>query len=124
MKKISLSLSLAFLLATITPALADDVLVLKQGETAPFAGLLVKEARFNRFLEAELKVEELKGRLDIQERLGLKLESIYTARLEEAVKPIPWYQGPEFNRWLGFFIGAAVTGLVVWGGTEIVKAAK
>jgi len=123
MKSISFALSLTLLLS-LTPAIAEDVIVLKQGEAAPFAGLLVKEQRFNRFLEAEMKVEELKGRLDIQERLGLKIESIYTARLEEAVKPIPWYQGPEFNRWLGFFIGVAATGLVIWGGTEIVKAAK
>lgn len=123
MKALCFFLSLAILVCTV-PAFGDEVVVLKQGETAPFAGLLVKEDRFERFLEAELKVEELKGRLEIQERLGLKIESIYSARLEEAVKPIPWYQSADFNRWLGFFIGVAATGLVIWGGSEIVKAVK
>jgi hypothetical protein len=103
---------------------AQDVVPVKEGEAAPHAGLLVKEARFTKMLEAELAVPDLQGRLKIQEGLTSKLELVYTTKLEEAVKPLPWYQTPEFNRWLGFFIGVAVTGFAIWGGSELVKAVK
>ena len=106
------------------PALAQDVVPVKEGDPAPFSGLLVKEARFTKMLEAELSVEELSGKLKIQEGLTSKLELIYSTKLEEAVKPLPWYQGPEFNKWLGFFLGVAVTSLAIWGGSELVKAVK
>jgi len=102
----------------------DKVVPVAEGTAAPFTGLLVPEARFTKMLEADLAVEDLKGQLKIQQGLTVKLEQVYSARLEEAVKPVAFYQTPEFNRWVGFFLGVAVTGLAIWGGSEIVKAVR
>jgi len=106
------------------PVMGQGVVPVEEGKAAPFTGLLVPEAKFTKMLEADLVVEDLKGQLKIQQGLTVKLEQVYSARLEEAVKPVAFYQTPEFNRWVGFFLGVAVTGLAIWGGSEIVKAVK
>ena len=117
-------LLIAWLLVFLAvPSLAQDVVSMKKDERAPHAGLLVKESRFTKLLEAEMDVEDLKGQLEIQRRLTSNLESMYTRRIEEAVN-LKWYEKPSFNRWLGFGIGIIVTGLAVLGGAQLVKAVK
>ena len=99
----------------------DIVPVLKL-KPAPFTGLLVPEKRFTQLLEAELKLDSTEQKLAAQVRFTDSLETMYKKKLEEAAAGPAWYETPSFNRWLGFTIGIVVTGLVVWGGTEIVKA--
>jgi len=98
----------------ITPVLKD--------RKAPYTGLLVPEGRFTELLEAELQLDTTKRKLEVQLRFTDSLEDMYKKKLEEAAAPPEWYETPSFNRWLGFTIGIVVTGLVVWGGVEIVKA--
>lgn len=99
----------------------DIVPVLKL-KPAPFTGLLVPEGRFTKLLEAELKLDTTEQKLQAQIRFTDSLENMYKKKLEEAAQGPEWYEEPSFNRWLGFTIGVVVTGLVVWGGVEIVKA--
>ena len=117
---------IVFLVAylSISPAIAEDVVPVKEGTAAPYTGLLVKEARFTKMLEAELEVENLSGRLKIQEKLTLNLETMYNKKLEEAVSPPKFYETPTFNRWLGFFLGVAVTAAAIWGVSELGKAVR
>ena len=98
-----------------------DCVPLLKDSPAPFSGVLVPEGRFVAFLEAEQKLAEVKGELEIEKKAGRVLESMYVGKLELAVKPLSWYQTPEFNRWLGFGLGVVVTAGAVWGGYELVK---
>jgi hypothetical protein len=129
----------AFTTLTATPAFADEpapseaaepakaealeprIVPLMEGKCALFTGLLVPEKRYTRFLESELQVKDLRGRLDIEAKKHDALETMYQDKLKEASKPPPWYDEPSFNRWLGFGIGVAVTALAIWGSTELAR---
>lgn len=113
-----------WLMLFTVPTFAEDVVPLQSGEMTPYSGLLVKEARFATFLNSEILVEDLTGRLSIQTRLTENLEKLYVGRLEEAVQKPRWYESPSFNRWLGFGIGVVVSALAVYGGSKLVKAVE
>lgn len=130
----AMSLTLVFIILFPTWGLAEDnptptpqgqnVVVVTEGQAAPFTGLLVKEARMTELVEAELSVADLRGKLEIERRFAKSIEDTLEKRLLEATKPTPWYEQPDTNRWIGFAIGVVVTGLVVWGGVEVMKAIK
>jgi len=103
---------------------AQTVVPLEQNEAAPFTGMLVEEGRFTELTEAELDAEELRSKLKIKDRLLLDLESVYTEKLKAATRPAPWYQSMEFQRWLGFALGVAVTAIVYFGSSQLVEATK
>jgi len=105
-----------------SPVFAEDVTPMLSGEIAPHSGLLVDEVRFATLLSSEIEVENLTGKLSIQTRLTDNMERLYLKRLEEAVREIPWYEAPSFNRWLGFGIGVTVSVLAVYGGSKLMKA--
>ena len=107
-----------------TPSTENKVVPLAKDTPAPFTGLLVPEARFTELLEKEIQADGLAGKLKIQEKLTVDLENIYTKRMGEMAKPLAWYETPEFNRWLGFFIGVGVTAGVVYGGVKMMEAMK
>lgn len=106
------------------PVAEPPVTPVTKDAPAPFTGLVVPEGRFAELLQAEVDVEELTGKLEIQERLLSNVEKVYDQRLEAATRPQKWYETPAFNRWLGFGIGVVVTGLAVWAGKEIVEAIR
>lgn len=99
-----------------------DIVVLKAGDPAPFTGVLVPEVRFTRYLELDMKVQDLEGRLKIQMKLGGDLDLYYTKQMAKLAEPPAWYQGTELNRWVGFFIGVGVTALALWGAHELIGA--
>lgn len=99
-----------------------DIIPVLKGKKAPYTGLLVPEGRFSELLQAELELDSANRKLQVQIRFTDSLESMYKTKLQEAAAEPAFYEAPSFNRWLGFTIGIVVTGLVVWGGVEIVKA--
>ena len=102
-------------LALVAADPPDQVVVpLPQNQPAPFAGLLVREARFVELLEAEQRAEELLVRLRVAEQTSLAIEQVY----RDAVT-IPWYDSPSFNRWLGIVVGGAIAGVAVWAVVEL-----
>lgn len=105
-------------------ARAEDAIPLLKGSSAPFSGVLLPEEKVTELLRDRLELENVSGQLRIQKNMNDQLEKMYLKRLEDASKPVAWYQTNDFHRWLGFFLGAAVTGLAVWGGSELVKAVK
>jgi len=116
--------AIVLVLALVSPAWPADVVPVKKDAPAPFTGLLVPEERFTELLRAELQVQELKGKLSIQEKTTQALDTMYLRHLERATEPVPWYEKPSFNRWLGFGLGVVCTGLAVWGAVEFGKANK
>ena len=131
MKGLAILTTFAFVFAVASPALAQETVEVKPapvekkvvpvlaGKIAPFTGLLVPEARFKELLKAELAVFELRGKLDIREREAHNIEELYRKRLEEATAPPPWYESGGFNRWLGFGIGAGLTILALYAGSQV-----
>jgi hypothetical protein len=116
--------ALVLLLLLTVPTETPEIVSVLRGDPAPFQGLLVPEERFVELLEAENAVRELQARLAASERTLELVENAYMQRLENASSPVPWYASPTFNRWLGFGMGIAATGLAVWGGLELVQVAK
>ena len=112
------------LVCVCSQALGQDVTPIMEGEIAPCDGLLVKEERFKKMLEAELGAEDFQGRFQIQKNLTASLEAMYIEKLKEATRPMKWYETSSFNRWLGFSIGVILTAAAIWGGTEIVKTTR
>lgn len=120
------ALIIAYLVVVLSaPALAQDsapvtpdMIPIMIGEPAPFAGMLVMESKLIDYIKLEIRVVELEGNLRIQKRLTTNLENLYSERLKVAAKE-EWYQTPEFNRWLGFAIGVLVTGLAVYGASQL-----
>lgn len=109
-------------LALVTADTSDQVVVpLQQDKPAPFAGLLVPEARFVELLEAEQARRELEVKLKAAEQTSVAIEQVYQAKLRDAVA-VPWYDSPSFNRWLGIFVGGAITGMAVWAVVELQAA--
>ena len=98
-----------------------EIVPIKKGAVAPFSGLLVPEERFVELLQAELRAELLEGKLRIKDKTERALESMYQRHLKRATEPIPWYEKPSFNRWLGFGIGVIFTGLAIYGTVQISK---
>lgn len=99
-----------------------DVIPMLANDVAPFDGLLVPEKRFNEFLDAEVKVEELERKREVDKKISDRVEETCYKQLDKATEPIPWYKTPSSNRWFGFAIGVVVTALAVYGGTKILKA--
>lgn len=106
--------------AETKPKTPPDVTALKKNQAAPHAGLLVREGRFLKMLKAEGRVPELTRELEIERRLSGSIESLYNKKLEEAVKPDPWYKSP----WMYFTLGVLVTAAAIYGGAQLVKAAN
>jgi len=105
-------------LALVTADPPDPMVVpVEQHEPAPFAGLLVPEARFVQLLEAEQRAEELLVRLRVAEHTSSAIEQVY----QDAVT-VPWYDSPSFNRWLGIVVGGAIAGVSVWAVVELQAA--
>jgi len=123
---LALGLSVSVTTATEAPAepAVPSVTPIKEGATAPFTGLLVPESRLAELLRAELRVELLRGKLSIQEQTAQALEAMYLGKLEQATEPVPWYRTESFNRWFGFGLGVAFTGLAIYGTVELSKAIK
>jgi hypothetical protein len=105
-------------------ALADDITPIKKDDPAPFTGLLVPEARYTKFLDAELEAEDLRGKIVIERKEHAAVENILQSSLEKATKPPPWYKTTEFNFWVGFVLGMAATAGAVYAGVKIVEATK
>ncbi len=118
------AITILLLLALASPAWPADVVLVKKEALAPFTGLLVPEARFTELLSAELKVQELQGKLSIQEKTAQALEAMYLGKLKQATSPVAWHEKPGFNRWLGFGLGLVCAGLAVWGAVEFGKTIK
>ena len=83
------------------------IVPLLEGAQAPFMGLLVPEARYDEFIQAEIDVYELTARLKAAERVSALLEGVYLTKLKEAATT-HWYDSPSLNRWLGISLGAFV----------------
>lgn len=117
---------ITFALATLLafPAVAQDIVPVEEGKLVPYTGMLVPEDRFIELLEAEIELEGLKRKYEVEKRFNEAMETMYKKKLEEAVSPPDWYETPTANRWFGFILGIAATGLAVWGGTEMVKAIR
>ena len=113
-----------FVLLFSISSLAGEVTVLEEGKPAPYTGLLVKENRFTELVEAEIEVQELTAMLKAQRQLSSTLEHFYLDKLDEAYKPLKWYQTKEFHRWTGFVLGVAVTTAAIWGGAELIKTTR
>jgi hypothetical protein len=111
---------------TVKPPKITEKLIkpVVKGQPAPFTGLLVPEARFVEMVNAEITVDELKGKLEIQVNLTHNLEEMYTRRMEEMASPPKWYQTGEFNFWVGFTTGVVVSGMAIYGAVRIVEASR
>lgn len=115
------------LLSFVRPALAadaPDTAPVMEGKPAPFSGILVREARFVKLLNDELKVPALEGRVLIEQRFGASIEEIWKSRLVEAVKPEPWWRSPYFHLFIGIVVGGLLTAAAIFGGAKIVEAAS
>jgi|GEM_PF-4433531 len=120
------AITVILIFALISPAVAQDqdhAPVLKD-QQAPFSGVLVKEQKFIEYLQLELKVEGLEGRLEIQENLVQNIEQVYSKKLEVATRPEKWYETPGFNRAIGFIVGVGVAFAIFFGGAELAKAVR
>ena len=141
LKTISCATIVAFISLVSTPAFADEptppapieaekqileprIAPLMKGQCATFTGLLVPEKRYTKFLDAELRAADLRGKLEIEAKKHDALETMYQDKLKQASEPLPWYKEPSFNRWLGLGIGVVITSLAIWGGSELAKAGK
>jgi hypothetical protein len=102
------------------PETPPDVTFLKKGKPAPHTGLLVLEGRFTRMLKAEGRVAALEGEVQIERNLRDSIETLYRGKLEEAVKPPPWYE----SKWVYFTLGVVVTAAAIYGGAQLVKAVR
>lgn len=107
-----------------SPAIAQDHVPVLENKPAPFTGMLVKEQKFIEYLKLELKVEELEGRLEIQENLVQNVEQVYSKKLETATRPERWYESSGFYVVFGFLLGFGVTVAVFYGGAELAKAMR
>lgn len=100
------------LAATATPKLEkNDYTLLREGDPAPFAGLLLLDGDYR---ELKLKESELKislERLEVSEKSYRKMKVVAeecAAELDEISDGSPaWYESFEF--WLGAVIGAGLT---------------
>ncbi len=109
---------LAVLVALPGVATENEVQPIIAGDIAPVSGLLVEEARFTKFLEAEASVKELGQRLAIQVKYSDAAEKFYRAEIARA-STREWWEDPSLNRWVGFGIGIVATSLAVWGATKV-----
>lgn len=118
------AVAVLLIFALVSPAVAQDHAGVLKDQPAPFSGVVVSEQKFTEYLTLELKVEELEGRLEIQENLVQNVEQVYSKKLETATRPERWYEGAGFNLVLGFLIGFGVTVGIFYGGAELAKAVR
>lgn len=114
--------SQCYLTSSLAFAQQPEVAHVKSGAAAPFTGLLVPEKRFIELLQAEIDRDKLKVQVRLETKFSKDLEMLMTKKLKQATEPEAWHQTASFNRWFGFTLGVVVTGLAIWGGTEVVKA--
>lgn len=97
---------------------------LAEGESAPYAGVLVSEASVDRAYALAVEREECRGNLEASERVRASLaDGLATAvstpsRQSSAVgshSEWPWVA-------LGYVAGAVSAGLAVWGAVEVLRA--
>lgn len=122
-----------FALLVFAPALARadepasqpaDTAPVVSGKPAPFSGVLVREKRFVKMLDAELQVPALQGKLALEQRFSAGLEDMYKARLKDAVAPEPFYKTQTFAYIVGFVGGALITAGAIYGGAKILELAR
>ena len=122
-------LALAVLLAPL-PVLGQtpDVVPMELGTPAPWAGLLVKEARFTKFLKLQIEVEELTLKLQIRDRLYGEATTALQAQLSKAQEdlnkksqPDPWYKSHWFIWCVGLVIGMGVAVGAFYGAAQLGK---
>ena len=101
-----------------------DTTPVAEGKPAPFTGVLVREQRFIKLLDAELKVPTLEGRLLVEQKFSAGIEAMYKSKLEDAAKPPPWYQTPFFNFMLGIVVGGAIAAGAIAGGAKIAESLR
>lgn len=97
---------------------------LTAGQAAPFPGVLLSEAAVDRVTAGRLELEEGRIRLEALESQNEALESAL-AEARSAPKtgercPEPsWFQ--EHGITIGFIVGVAASGLVVWGAVRVLE---
>lgn len=111
---VMLCLCILFQGTILAMAAEPKAVPLKQGETAPFDGVLISPGRVQELLAAEIERDELKTKLDLCERM----RDIETTEYQRALK-VKWYQRPGFNQGVGFFIGAIFMVFSVWGAGQL-----
>lgn len=125
MKRLISALILFALLSPIVAEAEDKngnkVVSLLKDQPAPFSGLLVPEVRFKKYLELEMENEDLRYQLRLKDKLLTTQEAIYTEQLQQAQKKAEGHiwERPEFNRWLGFGLGVAITAFAIWGAGQL-----
>ena len=88
---------------------------LKLGEPAPHAGLLLGSLRYAELRKAELAVPDLKVVTEAADQAARELRVLVDECVEEAK------EGPGLlNFWTGTLAGAAIMGLSIWLGVEII----
>lgn len=104
-----------------------DVAPLDAGQTAPFDGILVSEARAVAYARLQIHVEELMGRLVVRERLLTEtaealaearaaIGEAQTHRCEES-----WWSSNKMT--VGFLLGVVGSGLLVWAAVSVLDSA-
>lgn len=116
--------ALLLVFALASQVAAQDHAAMLEDQPAPFSGVLVREARFAEYLQLQLRMEELEGRLEIQKNLVMEIEQIYSEKLETATRPARWYESPGTNQVFGFLLGVTVAVAVFFGGAELAKAMR
>lgn len=101
-----------------------DTAVVLEGKPAPFTGVVVREKRFVKLLNAELQVPALENRLAVEQRFSTSMEEMYKRKLEDAAKPPPWYQSPYFNLTIGIIVGGGIAAGAILGGAQLTKAVQ
>lgn len=101
-----------------------DVVPLELNAPAPFAGILMTEARALEYARLSLDNEELRGRIGVRDRLVAEL----TEKLAEARAAVPECaacEGPGFfekNGFLfGFLVGVVGAGLLVYASVSVLE---
>jgi hypothetical protein len=138
------------LVSITTVARADEIQIVKKGQTTPFDGILYsnnahallvsktkilqescklkldyelkkKEVEYSTKLN-NLKIENevLRKKLKITSNLNLEQRKYLLKQLEYRVK-IPWYKSWQFASIVSVIVTLGLGALSVWGATEIVK---
>jgi hypothetical protein len=131
MKMLGMLLAVSILVQPIlahaqeTPPQGDrEIVPVMTGDAAPKSGLLVPELRFNELIQAEIDLGKTAKDLKAEQALSKSLERVYEKRLAEALKGVPWYEQPTYNRTVGFIAGVVVAGLAIYAGAKLAEAVK
>jgi hypothetical protein len=90
-----------------------EVVPLEAGGVAPFAGLLVPEETFVKYLRQRLMVDELTAKLEIRDRLLAE---------KPLVEKTPPTFGVGWSFVVGLGVGVVLSSLIVYGAVQVLKA--